>query len=121
MADIDKDALVQDVLEQLLVVAAGEVASDADKTIVEKEIDRAWLRLSNNGVAPFDVDAIPDEAQTQMRDYVAFYCGPKFGVSGPRLGELKALSDDAKQQLAQQFEDTDLSEDEEPDTRPDYY
>jgi hypothetical protein len=122
MADIDKETLATRVLRHLLVVAANEDPDADDLETVADEIDAAIARLSNNGVAPFDVESIPVEAQQQMRDYVAYYCAAGFGVAADRMAMLFSMSETAKTSLADQFENTSIDDDdEETDSNPDYF
>jgi hypothetical protein len=90
MAEITKEELATRVLRYLVVIAANEDPDDDDLALVEDEIDNAIGRLTKYGKAPFDVEAIPDEAKQQMRDYVAFYVCGDFGVPADRKAELQA-------------------------------
>ena len=102
MADIAKAALRNRVLEHLGVLAAGATAATADQTLVDEEIDASHARLRKFGVVPFPTSAIPDWAQQQMCDYVAYKCAPKYGVSGQRLVELAMRAKEAEFDLARQ-------------------
>jgi hypothetical protein len=119
--DITKEQLAQEVLEHLLVVAVGQEPTEAVTNKAIAGVERAWSRLSENGVAPFDVDSIPDNAKDQMRDYVAgFLCTGAFGIPADRISILKAVAREAETLLAQQFENTSIDDDdEEIDTNPD--
>lgn len=117
--DITKAQLAQEVLEHLIVVAVGQVPAAAITAKAVAGVERAWQRLSKNGVAPFDVDSIPDEAKDQMRDYVAGALCTSFGVAADRVVMLKTAAMQAEQMLAQQFEDDEIDPTQE-DTNPDY-
>ena len=102
MATIAKAALRNRVLEHLGVVAAGATPATADQTLVEEEIDASWQRLRKFGLVPFATSAVPEWAQQQLCDYVAYYCAPKYGVSGQRLLEMRARAKEAEFDLARQ-------------------
>jgi hypothetical protein len=102
MADIDKAALRNRVLEHLSIIAAGQTPATADQTLVEEAIDAAWSRLGKLGLIPFLEDEIPAWAQMQMCDVVAYDVAPKYGISGSRLGELSARATRAEFDLNRQ-------------------
>lgn len=90
MADIAKAALRNRVLEHLSVIAAGQTPATADQTLVDEAIDAAWSRLSaiGNNLVPFPTSAIPDWAQKQLRDIVAYDVAPAYGRQDlPMLAE----------------------------------
>ncbi len=102
MADIAKAALRSRVLEHLGIIAAGATPASADQTLVDEEIDASHSRLRKFGLVTFPTSAIPDWAQQQLCDYVAYYVAPKYGISGQRLIELSARATKAEFDLARQ-------------------
>lgn len=88
MADITEANLSDRVLQHLGILAAGATAASADTTLVEEEIQATWSRLRKFGLAPFALSAIPDWAQQQLCDLVAYECAPKYGITGQRFLEL---------------------------------
>ncbi len=102
MADIAKAALRNRVLEHLGVLAAGETAATVDQTLVDELIDAAHSRLRKFGLMPFATSAIPDWAQTPLKEVVAGDAAPAYGMSGQRLMEFKQGALRAESELARQ-------------------
>jgi hypothetical protein len=119
--DIDTEALAQEVLEHLGVVAVGQTPAEAVTAKAVKGVERAWDRLSENGVAPFSIDAIPGNAQDQMRDYCAGFLAQSFKVAADRVQQLKIAGEIAETLLAEQFEDDELTDEDIADSNPDYF
>jgi len=103
MADMTKAQLATEVLRYLSVVAASQTPAAADQSLAEAEIDRAYLRLSKISLAPFDIGSIPGEAQQQLRDYVAFYLCPAFGLSLERRVDFERAQRRAEFDLNRQY------------------
>lgn len=102
MADINKAALRNRVLEHLGVLAAGETAATADQTWVDEAIDAAHERLRKFGLVPFPTSAVPSWAQVHLRDVVAGDVAQSYGMSGQRLVEFKQGSMMGERELARQ-------------------
>ena len=101
MADIDKVALRNRVLQHLGVIAAGETPASADVTLVEEAIDAAHDDLRAKRLVPFPTSAIPPYAQLPMRDWVAAAVGVSYGKPwGPN--DVKAMKRLAESELAEQ-------------------
>lgn len=103
MADINKAALRNRVLQHLGVIAASETPATADQTLVEEMIDAAWERLRKLGLVPFATSANPSWAQVQLRDIVAYDVGPSYGMTGQRLLELRMAAERAEIELRRQL------------------
>jgi hypothetical protein len=102
VADLDKAALRNRVLEHLSVIAAGEAPAAADRTLVEEAIDAAFDRLSKERLIRFPATATPPWAQIQMRDIVAADVAAVFGMTGQRLAEFKQAAAVGRLELARQ-------------------
>lgn len=102
MADINKAALRNRVLEHLNVIAAGQTPATADQTLVDELIDAAHARLRKGEVVPFPTSAIPDWAQTHLKHVVAYDAAPTYGITGQRLGELRSEATQGEYHLQRQ-------------------
>lgn len=85
MADIDRAALIDMVLQHLVVLGVGQTASAEDVDLVGKAVDSAYDRLNKLGLVPFLIEVIPSWAQIPLRDYVAIDCSPSYGREVQRL------------------------------------
>jgi hypothetical protein len=79
VADINKAAMRNRILERLGVLAAGETPASADQTYVEEMIDAAHEELRKKGLAPYLTSAFPSWAQISFRNWCVAECGPAYG------------------------------------------
>lgn len=119
--DIDQNEMAQAVLEHLLVVAVGQTPRAAVTTKMVAAVERVFAKLEPRGLAPFSVDAIPPEAQDEIRDIVASVTCVGFGVPPDRVAILQSAAIDARTRLAEQYEDDKLTDEDQQDTGPDYF
>lgn len=85
------------ILEAMGIKAAGQAATAEDSARAVEAITSAHARLRSEGLAPFELDDVPDWATTQVREIVAFDLAPLFKTSSD-AGRLQW----ARQELARQ-------------------
>lgn len=80
MATMTRSEMIDKVLQDIGVLAAGQSANAEDADKVGKAADGAWAELRTLGLAPFATSAIPEWAQSGFGDYVAADVKPSFGI-----------------------------------------
>jgi hypothetical protein len=95
------------VLEHLNIKAKGASANAEDAQKVDDLYNSAYPKLAKKGLTPWLQGAVDEEAQEPLIAYLAGFAAPKFGFSGGRLAEIKALAREALKDLYEQSSTTD--------------
>lgn len=96
MATKTRADLVDQVLENLGVLAAGQTPPDEDFDAVDKRIDACVELLAAGNVFQLqDVDAIPLAAFLPLCDYVAARCAAAFGLAGDQAIAVRSVQAEA--------------------------
>lgn len=81
--------LLQEVLENLGVLASGQTAETEDLARVSEKLPSIIATLSATEVVYVpDLNAIPDEWFIPLSNCVAYYCKAKFGITGDAAQEV---------------------------------
>jgi hypothetical protein len=100
MATWSKTTFAERVLHELGVLAEEQSATAWQIARTEENFDQVYNRLRPKGLVPFATSAIPEWAQGDLVNIVAYYAAPRYGYSGQRLAERKALMDEGLKSLA---------------------
>lgn len=102
MATITRAQLIERVLQNLGVLAAGQTPSAEDSFATGEAIDSVYARLQRDEKAPFTLSAIPEWAQPSLRDVVSYELKDVFGISGERLQSIGEAYARGTQQISKQ-------------------
>lgn len=89
-------------LRRLGITGSGQSAAAEDADIVTDAWASIYPQLRRFGIAPWDDEAIEEEAQEPLSKYVAGQIAMQFGFSSGRLAEIKAESIEGFRQLREQ-------------------
>ncbi len=99
MADWTRADLIDDVLTRLGVKAAGESASAEDSNTAGAAADGVHEKLQGEGLAGFEISAIPEWAQTDMSRLVCAEIAEQYV---PDVQKFLVLAGEAKRSLRTQ-------------------
>lgn len=103
MATWTKAQTASRALEAARILAAGEAASAEDQARAEEIVQSVYEMLRDRGYAPFSVEAIPEWAQLQLRDIVAYKMSGPWDITGESLAGLQMKSREAERELVEQI------------------
>ncbi len=104
MALMDRQKMAIRCLQNLNRVAAGETPNGADYTLAMEFVNSGYAKLKNLGLAPFDIDLIPEFAQASIRDYCCGDLASMFGLDIARRQEFDMKKAQALAEMRVQFE-----------------
>jgi hypothetical protein len=102
VASLTRAEIADRALELIGVKVAGQAASAEDFTLAGEKVDAAWAKLRKLRLAPFALSAVPEWAQSELVQLVAFECAPSFGIGGERLQAIVAQAAKARTELSRQ-------------------
>lgn len=103
MATLTKAQLADRALQVLGILPAGDSSSTEDSNRAQESVDSIYYMLRKEGLAPFQVSAWPEWAQSAAAHLVALELAPTFGVTGQRLDAIATLASKGRQDLATQL------------------
>jgi hypothetical protein len=94
--------MVSLILEMLGVKAAGQSAPSEDSSTASTGLGSIYDRLEADGLAPFELSAIPDWAITPIATMCAYELCPHFGITGERLADIASRYNGSQEELQRQ-------------------
>lgn len=102
MANLTRQQITDRALETLGIKAAGQSALAEDGNRGLEAFDAVYYRLRKEGLSPFATSAVPEWAQTQLINLIAWELAPGFGVSAGRSQLLAEAAQRATRDLERQ-------------------
>lgn len=91
---------IDTVAENLGVLAAGQALANEDAAIIRRRSAAVFARLAREELATVaDTDDVPAAEALALADLVALECAVPFGLTGPKLQELAAAAEAARDSL----------------------
>lgn len=100
MATMSASDMADFVLERLGVKAQGQAASGAEGQTALVVVEAVFAQLQRDGVASFELSAIPEWAQLPFANMVAVELAPSFGITGERMALFMAAADKGHKDIA---------------------
>lgn len=91
------------VLRHLGITGSGQSPAAEDASVVDDAWVSIYKQLRRKSLAPWDDDAIEEEAQEPLTRYVAAEVATKFGFNGQRLSEIRQEGLGGHRQLEEQY------------------
>jgi hypothetical protein len=97
---VTKSDFIATVLENLGVLAAGQTVSAEDRDTIDRRMTGIFALLSAEDLIDVaDEENIDDAPSLPLADIVTLACVTPYGITGPKLAELKVAEKEARETI----------------------
>lgn len=90
------------VLSRLGVLGAGQTPSGNDQNMVEKLVESQHQKLQRRGLAPYEIESVPEWAEDDLADFIAPKCATLFRISPEQTQSLLLLRNEAFRSMSRE-------------------
>jgi hypothetical protein len=97
---VTKSDFIATVLENLGVLAAGQTVSAEDRDVIDRRMTSVFAQLSAEDLIDVaDEENIDNAPALLLADIVTLACVTPYGITGPKLAELKVAEREARETI----------------------